>query len=172
LADLLAWRQFPASFGLALAFSFCVLSQQLTEQRSEVAMKIQNIFRHAIAVGFGVAMMWASMVPVRAQEIVNTQFPDGPYVSSLDQNAANVPGAPATAAAVPSNSTISSAVPTPAVAEQAVVSLSDSISDILIASSLFGLLLFVLYALAEIRRNSLHRASASRPHFSQGAALS
>jgi hypothetical protein len=133
-------------------------------------MKIQNILRHATTIGFAVALLWASTVPVHAQEIVNTEFPNGPYVSSFDQTAANVPpAAPATANAVPANNVLTpAAVPTPAVAEQAVLSASDYIRDTLIASSLFGLLLFVVYAIAEIRRG----AFLSRPHFTRRAALS
>lgn len=133
-------------------------------------MKIQNIFRQAIAIGFGVAVLWASTVPAQAQEIVNTEFPDGPYVSSFQQNTANLPPvAAATANAVPANNAFTpAAVPTPAVAEQAVVSMSDYLRDTLIASSFFGLLLFVVYAIAEIRRN----AFPSRPHFTRRAVLS
>jgi hypothetical protein len=133
-------------------------------------MKIQNILRHAITIGFGLALMWASTAPVQAQEIVNTEFPNGPYVSSFDQNAANVPpAAPATASAVPANDALTpAAVPTPAVAEQAAVSVTNYIRDTLIASSFFGLLLFVVYAIAEVRRS----AFPARPHLTRRAVLS
>jgi len=133
-------------------------------------MKIQNILRHATAIGFGIALLWASTVPVHAQEITNSEFPNGPYVSSFDQAAANVSAtAPATATAVPADNALTPAtVPTPAVAEQAVISASDYIRDTLIASSFFGLLLFVVYAIAEVRRSAL----PTRPHFTRGAALS
>lgn len=132
-------------------------------------MKNQNILRHATAIGFGLALLWASTIPVHAQEIVNTEFPSGPYVESFDQTAANVPAtAPATATAVPADNALApAAVPTPAIAEQAVVSASDYLRDTLIASSLFGLLLFAVYAIAEVRRSAL----ATRSHFTRGAAL-
>lgn len=136
-------------------------------------MNTQNAFRHVIAIGFGVALMWASTATVQAQEIVNAEFPDGPYVSSFQQTAANLPpAAPATDAAAPSSDTVSLAVPTPAVAEQAAVSVTGYVRDTLIASSLFAMLLFVLYAIAEIRRNGLYRGSPSRPHFTRRAVLS
>jgi hypothetical protein len=133
-------------------------------------MKVQNIFRHAATIGFGAALLWASTIPVHAQEISNSEFPDGPYVSSFEQTAASVPArAPSTATAATTDNAIApAAVPTPAVAEQSVVSVSDYIRDTLIASSLFGLLLFALYAIAEVRRN----ASPTRPRLSRGAALS
>lgn len=133
-------------------------------------MKIQNILRHAAAIGFGVALLSASTVPVHAQEIVNTEFPNGPYVSSFDQTAANVPAtASSRATAAPADNALTpAAVPTAAVAEQAVVSVSDYIRDTLIASSFFGMLLFAVYAIAEVRRSAL----PTRPRLSRGAALS
>jgi hypothetical protein len=133
-------------------------------------MKIQNILRLSTTVAFGIAFMWASVAPVHAQEIVNTEFPNGPYVSSFDQTAATLPpAAPATASSGPANIALTPpAVPTPAVAEQAVLSASDYLRDTLIASSFFGLLLFVAYAIAEVRRN----AFPSRPRFTRRAALS
>ena len=133
-------------------------------------MKIQNILRLSATVAFGLAFLWASAAPVHAQEIVNTEFPNGPYVSSFQQTAATLPpAAPATASAVPANNVLTpAAVPTPAVAEQAVLSASDYLRDTLIASSFFGLLLFAAYAIAEVRRN----AFPSRPHFTRRAALS
>ncbi|HTZ48860.1 MAG TPA: hypothetical protein VMH20_14805 [Verrucomicrobiae bacterium] len=133
-------------------------------------MKIQNILRHATAAAFGLALLWASTVPVQAQEISNSEFPDGPYVSSFDQTIANLPAsAPATPTATPAdNALTTAAVPTPTVAEQAVVSVGNYIRDTLIASSLFGLSLFALYAIAEIRRSAL----PNRNRFTRGAALS
>jgi hypothetical protein len=134
-------------------------------------MKIQNILRHAAATAFALAFMWASAAPVHAQEIVNTEFPSGPNVSSFDQNAPNAPVVTRDAApAVPANGAPVAAVATPTVAQQAAVSASEYIGDTLIASSLFALSLFALYAITEFQR--VNSSRPARPHLSQGAALS
>jgi hypothetical protein len=129
-------------------------------------MEFKNFIRHATAVGFGLALICASAAPVHAQEIVNTSFPNGPYVSSFDQTAASVPAtasAPSTAAVAPNSVAVPVAVPT--VAEQAAVSASDYLRDTLIASACFGLLLVTVYAIAELRRSAfpLRRQLTRRP---------
>jgi hypothetical protein len=116
-------------------------------------MKIQNILRtQAIVIGFGAALLLSSPAP--AQEIVNTQFDDGPYVTTFAQPSPTVTTAVAPASTVADASTVSPAIaiPTPVVTDEAVVSLENSAAYGLITSALFGLALLAVFAVGEFRR--------------------
>jgi hypothetical protein len=119
-------------------------------------MKVQNIFRmQAMVIGLGAALFLASSTP--AQEIVNTSFNDGPYVTSFDQPTAaaavQVSAAQATVTAVDMPASAPAvAASQPVVRTEAVVSLENSAERWLIAGSFFGLAMIAVYALAEVRR--------------------
>ncbi|HKN26105.1 MAG TPA: hypothetical protein VJX72_14750 [Candidatus Acidoferrum sp.] len=116
-------------------------------------MKIQNILRtQAIVIGFGAALLLSSPAP--AQEIVNTQFDDGPYVTTFAQPSPTVTTDVAPASTVADASTVSPAIaiPTPVVTDEAVVSLENSAAYGLITSALFGLALLAVFAVGEFRR--------------------
>ena len=121
-------------------------------------MKIQNILRiQAIAIGLAAAVLLTAS-PVRSQEIVNTEFPDGPYVAPFTQPTT---AAAAVSTAVPASTTPDAnavtpaiAVATPVVTDQAVVSLAVSTERALLAAALFAIALLAAYAIAEVRRAS------------------
>ncbi len=135
-------------------------------------MKIQNILRtQAIVIGFGAALLLANVAP--AQEIVNTEFNDGPYVTSFPQPTvpvATTSTAPApTLAASDATATPVIAVSTPVVIDQAVVSFGNSAERWLIASSLFGLALLAVYAVAEVRRANRNLTESPSSPFRRAA---
>jgi len=116
-------------------------------------MKIQNILRtQAIVIGLGAAVL---LFPnsASAQEIVNTEFDNGPYVTSFAQPAAAAFSTASTPAPVASND-VNPAVDasTPVVTTQAMLSLENSAERWLTASSLFGIVLLAVCAVSEVRR--------------------
>ncbi len=136
-------------------------------------MKIQNILRtQAIVIGFGAALLLSSPAP--AQEIVNTQFDDGPYVTTFAQPSPTVTTAAAPASTVADASTVSPAIaiPNPVVTDEAVVSLENSAAYGLITSAFFGLALLAVFAVGEFRRanRNLNESPSSPLH--RRAALS
>jgi hypothetical protein len=116
-------------------------------------MKIQNIFRtQAIVIGFGAALLLASSAP--AQEIVNTEFNDGPNVTAFTQPAPSAPTATSSSASADSNAAAASpaAISTAVVTSEAVTSFETSAEGWLIATVFFGITMLVAYAVAELRR--------------------
>jgi hypothetical protein len=137
----------------------------------EVAMKIQNILRtQAIVIGFGAALLLGNVAP--AQEIVNTEFNDGPYVTSFPQPTvpvANSTSSAPTLADSDATTTPAIAVSTPVVIDQAVVSFGNSAERWLIASSLFGLAMLAVYAVAEVRRANRNLTESPSSPFRRAA---
>lgn len=136
-------------------------------------MKVQNILRtQAIVIGFGAALLLSSPAP--AQEIVNTQFDDGPYVTTFAQPSTSVTTAAAPASTVADSNTVSPAIaiPTPVVADEAVVSLENSAVYGLITSALLGLALLAVFALAEFRRANRNLTESPSSPLRRRAALS
>lgn len=136
-------------------------------------MKVQNILRtQAIVIGFGAALLLSSPAP--AQEIVNTQFDDGPYVTTFAQPSTTVTTAAAPASTVADSNTVSPAIaiPTPVVADEAVVSLENSAVYGLITSALLGLAVLAVFALAEFRRANRNLTESPSSPLRRRAALS
>jgi hypothetical protein len=139
-------------------------------------MKIQNIIRtSAFAVGIAAAALFLAS-SVRAQEIVNTEFSDGPNVAPFPQPANAAVTAPVSAestaadanTAVPPVVTIS----TPVVTEQALVSLENSAERWLIVSLMFGGAMLAVYAIAEVRRANREMDLQARTPLTRRPALS
>lgn len=122
-------------------------------------MKFQNILRtQAIVIGFGAALFFASSAP--AQEIVNTEYPDGPYVTNFDQPAASAPATVSASAAASSASWNPSVTnPAPVVYSRAISALESSAEQGLLYSSILGAALLALYPLAEILGARRHQRS-------------
>jgi hypothetical protein len=114
-------------------------------------MKIRNVLRtKAIVIGFGAALLLASSAP--AQEIVNTEFNDGPNVASFDQ-----PTAKNVEVGTSQDSKMAVAVPTavistPVASNGEIVSIEQSAERWLIAATFFGLTMLAVFAAAEVRR--------------------
>jgi hypothetical protein len=133
-------------------------------------MKVQNIFRmQAIVIGFGAALLLASAAP--AQEIVNTEFNDGPNVAAFPQPAVTQVATTTPAAASSEAVTPSGAVAAPAVTETAAVSFEGSARRWLVASAFFGVAMLTVYALAEIRRSARKLTERTSSHFNRSAAV-
>jgi hypothetical protein len=127
-------------------------------------MKVRNILRmQVVVIGFGAALLLASSAP--AQEIVNTEFNDGPNVASFDQPAAkNVEVGTSTDSKMAQTSGVTEVVSTPVVSNGEMVSLEHSAERWLIGASLFGLAMLAVFAGAEVRRANRNigmRTSAS-----------
>lgn len=141
-------------------------------------MKIQNIIRTStIAVGIAAAALFLAS-SVRAQEIVNTEFSDGPNVATFSQPATTAAvTAPASAEATTTTADANTAVSptvmasTPFVTEQAMVSFEKSAERWLIVSLLFGGAMLVVYAIAEVRRVNRETYLRARTPLTRGAAL-
>ncbi len=136
-------------------------------------MKIQNILRtQAIVIGFGAALLLSSPAP--AQEIVNTQFDDGPYVTTFAQPSPTVTTAAAPASTVADANTVSPAIaiPAPVVTDEAVVSLENSAVYGLITSAFFGLALLAVFAAGEFRRANRNLTESPSSPLHRRAALS
>ncbi len=140
-------------------------------------MKIENILRtQAIVIGLGAAFLLAS--PAKSQEIVNTEFADGPYVASFAQPMSTAAAASATAAPAPTTTADTDAegaavaIPAPVVTEQAAISLGNSAERWLVASSFFGLVMLAIYALAEVRRANRNSKYSSHSQLARPAAWS
>jgi hypothetical protein len=141
------------------------------EMEEGFAMKIQNIFRmQAIVIGFGAALLLASAAP--AQEIVNTEYNDGPNVIAFEQPtvtqvATTTPAATSSHAVTPSG-----AVATPVATEVALVSFEGSAQRWLVACTFFGIAMLVVYGLAEIRRSTRNPTQRPSSHLDRSAAVS
>jgi hypothetical protein len=140
-------------------------------------MKIQNILRtQAIVIGVGAAFLLLA-TPAKSQEIVNSEFSDGPYVTSFAQPTANTAAASATPAPVTSGTVNSNAqvatvaIATPVVTEEMAVSFSNTVARWLTACTVLGIAMLVIYAWGEIRRAN-RKGNGSRPQVTQGPALS
>jgi hypothetical protein len=137
-------------------------------------MKIQNIIRTStIAVGIAAAALFLAG-SVHAQEITNTEFSDGPYVASFPQPTNAVVPVPAESAAADANTAVppTVAISTPVVTEQAMVSFENSAARWLIVSSLFGIAMLAVYAVAEVRRANRGMNLQARTPLTRRAALS
>ena len=137
-------------------------------------MKIQNIIRTStIAVGIAAAALFLAG-SVHAQEITNTEFSDGPYVASFPQPTNAVVPVPAESAAADANTVVppTVAISTPVVTEQAMVSFENSAERWLIVSSLFGIAMPAVYAVAEVRRANRGMNLQARTPLTRRAALS
>jgi len=137
-------------------------------------MKIQNIIRTStIAVGIAAAALFLAG-SVHAQEITNTEFSDGPYVASFPQPTNSVVPVPAESAAADANTAVppTVAISTPVVTEQAMVSFENSAARWLIVSSLFGIAMLAVYAVAEVRRANRGMNLQARTPLTRRAALS
>jgi hypothetical protein len=115
-------------------------------------MKIQNILRtQAIVIGFGAALLLATSAP--AQEIVNTEFNDGPNVTAFTQPAPSAPTAASSSASADSNAAAPAvAISAPVVTNEALASFETSAEGWLIATVFFGITMLVAYAVVELRR--------------------
>lgn len=141
-------------------------------------MKIQNIIRTStIAVGIAAGALFLAS-SVRAQEIVNTEFSDGPNVASFSQPAASNAAAAQPLSAESTAADANTAVPpamtisTPVVSEQALVSFENSAERWLIVSLMFGGAMLAVYAVAEVRRANREMNLQARTPLTRGAALS
>jgi len=120
-------------------------------------MKVQNVIRmQVVAIGFAAALFFASAAP--AQEISNTEWPDGKDVvtagNAATAQAAAQPNGAADAQVANSNATAN----TPAVNQQAAAAQQTPIEGNWMTTSLvicFALL--TLYALAGTRRGDRNR---------------
>jgi hypothetical protein len=135
------------------------------------AMKMQNIIRmQAMVMGFGAALLLASAAP--AQEIVNTEFNDGPDVAAFQQPAVTQAVTTTPAATSSDAITPSGAVATPVVTEAALDSFEGSARRWLVASVFFGIAMLAVYALAEIRRSTRKLTERPSSHLNRSAAVS
>lgn len=134
-------------------------------------MKVRNILRmQAMVIGFGAALLLASSAP--AQEIVNTEFNDGPNVATFDQ--------PTTKNIEPGTSQDSkmaetspaTVVSTPVVSSGEMVSLEHSAERWLIAATFFGLAMLAVFAAAEVRRANRKIGARTGTSFYPGATIS
>lgn len=133
-------------------------------------MKVRNILRmQAIVIGFGAALLLASSAP--AQEIVNTEFNDGPNVASFDQPTTKNVESDTSRDSKRTEATPAAVVSTPVVSNGEMVSLEHSAERWLIAASLFGLAMLAVFAAAEVRR---YRSTGARggTSFYPGATIS
>jgi hypothetical protein len=168
----------PAHFAAlwSLTCTSTCVAQHNEERKKEIeerfAMKMQNIIRmQAMIVGFGAALVLASAAP--AQEIVNTEFSDGPNVAAFQQPAATQAVATTTPAAATSSSAVTpGAVATPVATEATLDSFEGSARRWLVASVFFGIAMLTVYALAEIRRSTRKLTQRPSSHLHRGAAVS
>jgi hypothetical protein len=134
-------------------------------------MKIQNILRmQAIVVGLGATLFLASSTP--AQEIVNTEFNNGPYVTTFDQPTSSAYTAEASTAGDSNTVTPAVAIATPVATNEAMLSAETSAIRWLVASSLSGIALLAVYAFAEIRRANRRFPQSTSSPLQQRAAVS
>jgi len=141
-------------------------------------MKIQSIIRTStIAVGIAAAALFLAS-SVHAQEIVNTEFSDGPNVAAFPQPSTTTAAATSPLSAESTTADANTAVPpamtisTPVVTEQALVSFENSAERWLIVSLMFGGAMLVVYAIAEVRRANRETYLRARTSLTRGAALS
>jgi hypothetical protein len=137
------------------------LNPDKTKLATEVAqMKFQNILRmQAIVIGIGAVLFLASPTP--GQEIVNTEFSDGPYVATFQQPTAKT-SASATvtpAAQAPKVEVTSVAAPTPMIAEEVAASFHTNTSVVgwLLVSCLFGLAVWAIHQVLKFQSATSRR---------------
>jgi len=137
-------------------------------------MKLQNIIRmQAIVIGLGATLLLASSS--RAQEIVNTEFPDGPNVAAFTQQASDTAANDSTAPVLVNPTAISPAaasIATPVEAQAAAISLWNSIQNWVMGSLLLCIGLVALYGLVEAKRANRTLRSRAGSQFYRRAALS
>lgn len=115
-------------------------------------MKFRTILRmQAIIIGIGAVLFLASEAP--AQEIVNTEFSDGPYVATFQQPTATTPASVTPVAQTPKID-VTAAAPTPMIAEEAATSFQTDTSVLvgLLVSFLFLLAVWAIYQVLRFRR--------------------
>ena len=141
-------------------------------------MKIQSIIRTStIAVGIAAAALFLAS-SVHAQEIVNTEFSDGPNVAAFPQPSTTTAAATSPLSAESTTADANTAVPpamtisTPVVTEEAMVSFENSAERWLMVSSVFGLAMLAVYAVAELRRANREMSMPARTSLTGRAALS
>jgi len=133
-------------------------------------MKMQNMIRmQVVMIGLGAALLFASKA--QAQEIVNTEFNDGPYVTAYDQpTTAQAIATPQAKMAADANPPVVAAIPV--VADEATVAVATTLERLLIAVSFLGLSLYVVYAFSELRRSDRELHIRRRQTLTRPAALS
>ena len=115
-------------------------------------MKLQMILRmQAVVIGFAGVLLLASSVP--AQEIVNTNFADGPNVTPFAQpSAAPVASDLRATAEEPPAAMAAAMISEPPVVRETGISLRTTLEGWLITSFLLGIAIVALYALSEAKR--------------------
>ena len=134
-------------------------------------MKFQKMLRtHMVITGLGAVLLFAGSA--KAQEITNTEFSDGPYVTAFAQPAQPV-SAQASPASTPGSQTMQTlaAVSMPVAPDDGGVVASSEVESWIVAGLLFialGIIMFYcaseLSALAELKRanRSLRERTAAR----------
>jgi hypothetical protein len=139
---------------LACIFSKRKSAKPEAKAKEVRSMKMQNILRiQAITFGLGAALLLST--PSKAQEIVNTEFPDGPYVTTFAQPSAKTAQ---TAATTPmtnnANTTPALTASAAPVATEELASISKPTESWLLASLPFALALLVVSISAWVRRSN------------------
>jgi len=126
----------------------CAFPSALKKETTEVAnMKFQNRMKlQALVMACGAALCFASST--FGQEIVNTQFPDGPNVVPLSQNTAldaSTAASPASSETIPAG-----AIDEPVANQASAIPVEAVIPSI---SMILSLCLLVVYAFAKTKRS-------------------
>jgi hypothetical protein len=112
-------------------------------------MKIQNIIRmQAMVLGVGAALLLASSV--RAQEIENSSFNDGPNMVAIEQQAPASAATNSTVAAVDSTAMVSPAAPM--MTQEAAVSVLAPVQISLLAFLALCIALYAAHGVVEAKR--------------------
>lgn len=112
-------------------------------------MKIQNIIRmQAMVLGVGAALLLTSSV--RAQEIENTSFNDGPNMVAIEQQVPASAATSSTVAAVDSTATVSPTAPM--MTEEAAVSTLAPVQISLLAFLVLCIALYAAHGVVEAKR--------------------
>jgi hypothetical protein len=155
---------------LDCTFHWRSIAKNANKIKEVLNMKIQNIIRrNAVAIGFAAALFFAT-TPVRSQEITNTEFSGGPYVTAYAQPATDVQQATAPVTQATTTQAPAAVVSTPVVSNTQLSSMVTTAGDWMLISALSGLALIGLYAIAEIRR--ANRSTRPRPPLTRSIALS
>jgi len=134
-------------------------------------MKMQNIIRvQVVMVGLGAALLFASKA--QSQEIVNTEFNDGPYVAAYDQPTTIAQSIAAPQAKMASDANTAVVAATPVAVDEAMVFVGTTLERLLIAASFIGLSLYVIFAFSELRRSDRELYMRRRRTLTRRAALS
>jgi hypothetical protein len=168
--------QFPP-FGIAGAFVSSVArfnKETRSEKVLEVIMKFQNMLRTQMVItGLGAALLFAGSA--KAQEITNTEFSDGPYVTAFAQPAQphSAQASPASTPVMTESQTMQTlaSVGMPVLSDDGGTVASSEVERWIVAGLLFialGIIMFYcaaeLSALAELKRanRSLRARIAAR----------